>query len=149
VTRNDELTIVLVEDDSVDAEAVIRAFRKRRIANRIVWAADGLDGLAVLRGESPGRVVARPFVILLDLNMPRMNGIEFLCALRGDPALRDSIVFVLTTSRDERDVVAAYERNVAGYLVKESVGSDFEGVLGTVECYWKYVVLPPERCHAR
>jgi CheY-like chemotaxis protein len=144
-----ELTLLLVEDDSVDAEAVTRAFRKRRIANRIVWAADGLDALGVLRGEDPGRAVPRPFVILLDLNMPRMNGIELLGALRADEELRDAVVFVLTTSRDERDVLAAYRHNVAGYLVKENVGEDFEGVLGTLDCYWKYVEFPPERCNAR
>ena len=91
------VTLLLVEDDAVDAEAIQRAFRQQRIANPFVVVRDGVEALAALRGER-GPLVPHPFLVLLDVNMPRMNGIEFLEALRADPVLSRTVVFVLTTS---------------------------------------------------
>lgn len=143
----DVVQILLIEDDDIDAEIVRRAFASRRIANPLHRAGDGVAALEMLRGSSTNGLtltpLARPFLILLDLNMPRMNGIEFLHTLRDDPLLHDSLVFVLTTSDDDRDKVAAYARHVAGYLVKSRVGDDFVELVNMLECYWRYVEFPP------
>ena len=137
--------ILLVEDDDIDAEAVRRAFTKQRIANPIVHARDGVEALEVLRGENGKEKLLRPYMILLDLNMPRMNGIEFLKELRGDSDLHDSVVFVLTTSDADRDKLSAYEQHIAGYLIKSNVGSGFVNLVNMLDAYWRYVELPPDR----
>ncbi|GAB5404061.1 MAG: response regulator [Aureliella sp.] len=137
--------ILLVEDDSIDAESVKRAFRSRKIANPMTIVEDGIAALERLRGEDGSAPLTRPFLILLDLNMPRMNGIEFLENLRADPNLHDSIVFVLTTSDADRDKVSAYEQHIAGYLVKSRVGEEFEELVNMLDNYWRYVEFPPKR----
>lgn len=139
------VTILLVEDDEIDAEAIDRAFKRARIANPILNVTDGLQALSVLRGENGETRLDRPYIILLDWNMPRMNGVEFLEELRKDPNLRDSVVFVLTTSNDDRDKVAAYERQVAGYMVKSKAGEDFMQLIALLDHYWRVVELPPVR----
>ena len=80
--------------------------------------------------------------MLIDINMPRMNGLEFLRELRSDPQLSKSVAFILTTSSDDRDVAAAYELNVAGYIVKDRVGEEFINLVSTLDGYWKIVDLP-------
>lgn len=132
------VTILLIEDDEVDVEAVRRGFRKNKIANPFIVAKDGIEALTLLREG-----IQHPFLILLDLNMPRMNGIEFLKELRGDPVLKTTIVFVLTTSDDERDRWDAYEQNIAGYLLKAQAGKDFVHVINMLDVYWRYVEFPP------
>lgn len=139
---NETVTILLVDDDSIDAEAIRRAFRKARIANPIVSVADGLEALQRLR-DTTARGVPRPYLVLLDLNMPRMNGIEFLEELRRDETLHNSVVFVLTTSDDDRDKVAAYDRHVAGYMVKNRAGEAFIDLIALLDHYWRIVELPP------
>ncbi|MEQ8209657.1 MAG: response regulator [Lacipirellulaceae bacterium] len=134
--------VLLVEDDRVDAEAVKRAFEKQRISNTLIMANDGIEALEILRGEQ-SEPLQRPFIILLDLNMPRMNGLEFLKQLRADEMLRDTIVFVLTTSDDPRDKVAAYENQVAGYMVKSRVGEDFLKLTELLSQFWRIVEMPP------
>ena len=136
------MTLLLVEDDAIDAEAIQRAFRQHRIANPFVVVRDGVEALAALRGESEVEV-PHPYVVLLDVNMPRMNGIEFLDAVRADPALSRTIVFVLTTSDREEDKVAAYEHNVAGYILKSRAGEDFLEVVKLLRVYWRLVEFPP------
>ena len=136
------VTLLLVEDDRVDAEAIQRAFRQQRIANPFVVVRDGVEALAALRGESDV-VVPEPYVVLLDINMPRMNGIEFLEALRADPDLARTIVFVLTTSDREEDKEAAYDQNVAGYILKSRAGEDFLEVVQLLSVYWRLIELPP------
>ena len=137
------VTLLLVDDNEVDVEAVTRGLRKARIANEVRVAGDGLAALELLR--DPVDRFPRPFVILLDLNMPRMNGIEFLAELREDPALSDSVVFVLTTSNADEDKVRAYEHHVAGYILKSNVGSDFAELASMLGHYWQLVELPPAR----
>lgn len=138
------VTILLVEDDDVDAEAIERAFRKFRITNPLTRVGDGVDALKVLRGDS-GERLRRPYIVLLDLNMPRMNGLEFLQELRSDQLLTDSVVFVLTTSNDERDKIAAYAEHISGYIIKSQVGEDFTKLIELMGCYWRVVELPPDR----
>lgn len=138
------ISLLLVDDDDIDVESVQRAFRKQRIANPITVAKDGLEALAILRGEDGHERLIRPYLILLDLNMPRMGGIEFLEAIRQADDLKDSVVFVLTTSDDDRDVVTAYKNQVAGYMVKSRVGEDFVEMIGMLDHYWRVVELPSE-----
>jgi CheY-like chemotaxis protein len=133
------LNILLVEDDEVDVMNVRRAFQKNNIANPLFVAGDGEEGLAKLRS---GEVPRERRIVLLDLNMPRMNGIEFLRELRADPALASTTVVVLSTSNDERDKVDAYNLNVAGYLLKPVTFSNFCEVMATLNKYWTLVEMP-------
>lgn len=137
------VTILLVEDDDVDADAIKRAFLKARIANPIIVAKDGIEALAILQGTHETRHIDEPFMILLDLNLPRMNGIEFLEAIRADEKLDKSIVFVLTTSDDDRDILSAYDNHVAGYVVKSRAGEDFLDVTSLLKHYWRIIEFPP------
>ena len=145
MAASSEVTILLVDDDELDIELAQRAFRKARLGNPIVVAENGEVALEILRAEGDDRVVRRPYVVLLDLNMPRMNGIEFLEHLRSDERLSDSIVFVLTTSDADRDRWAAYEKHVAGYILKSNVGEGFVKLISMLEHYWRVVELPIDR----
>lgn len=136
------LNIFLVEDDDGDAKAVIRAFNKAKVANPIIRAYDGLEALEALRGLNGHVKPPLPYIILLDLNMPRMDGIQFLKELRKDPDLKKTIVFILTTSKNDKDKAEAYELNVAGYIVKETAGTDFLQLTGLIDNYWRLVELP-------
>ena len=133
------LNILLVEDDQVDVMNVKRAFDKNRIANPLFVAGDGREALELLRS---GQVPPTRRLILLDLNMPRMNGIEFLKELRADPQLGLTPVVVLTTSDDERDKIDAYNLNVAGYLLKPVTFVNFVEVMAALNKYWTLVELP-------
>ena len=136
--------ILLVEDDEIEAEAIRRSFRKYHLPNTITVAPDGLAALELLHGTAMGGSAYHPNLILLDLNMPRMSGLEFLDMLRQDPLLRRNIVFVLTTSNREEDKVAAYDRQVAGYLVKSHLGDDFVRLTQLLDTYWQVIEFPPE-----
>jgi CheY-like chemotaxis protein len=136
------LSILLVEDDDVAAEGVIRSLARNGVNLPVAWVEDGLAALAVLRGQSVRREIRRPRLVLLDLNMPRMNGFEFLAALRADPALRDEVVFVLTTSDIDADRTRAYHEQIAGYMVKSDVGPQFAKLAGLFLAYRDAVCLP-------
>ena len=133
------LNILLVEDDQVDVMNVKRAFDRNRIANPLYVAGDGLEGLRMLRS---GEVPAERRLVLLDLNMPKMNGIEFLRELRKDPALQQISVVVLTTSNEERDRIEAFRLNVAGYLLKPVTFQQFAEVMSTINKYWALMEMP-------
>lgn len=133
------LNILLVEDDEVDVMNVRRAFDKNRIANPLYVAPDGVEALRMLRADEVPR---ERRIILLDLNMPRMSGIEFLRELRTDPVLGHTPVVVLTTSDDERDKINAYNLNVAGYLLKPVTFVNFVEVMAALNKYWTLVELP-------
>ncbi len=132
------INILLVEDDEVDVMNVKRAFKKNKIANPLYIASNGLEALEMLRGEegSMPLIPPRRRLILLDLNMPKMNGLEFLHELRGDPKLKVTPVIVLTTSDEDRDRVEAYNMNVAGYILKPVTFSKFAEVMATLNKYW-------------
>jgi CheY-like chemotaxis protein len=133
------LNILLVEDDRVDVKNVERALRKNNLSNPLFVASNGLEGLRMLRD---GTVPGGRRLILLDLNMPKMNGIEFLRELRADPALASSTVVVLTTSNDDRDKVAAYDLHAAGYLLKPVTFANFVEVMAALNKYWALVEMP-------
>lgn len=137
-----ELRILLVEDDDVDALAVQRALDKEDIDNELTVAKDGVEALEMLRAPNNRQVIPRPHLILLDLNMPRMNGFEFLDEIRQDPQIQDSIVFVLTTSHSDADICEAYKKNVAGYLLKTNVEHGLRDAMTMVDSYWNAVELP-------
>lgn len=138
----DDVTIFVVDDDDIDAMGIERALLKLKLHNTLVRAVDGIDALEYLRGENGKNKIARPFIMLLDLNMPRMNGLELLEAMRGDPELSESVVIVLTTSASEKDMTEAYDNNVAGYIVKSELENSFLGVLELINFYCKIVRLP-------
>jgi CheY-like chemotaxis protein len=133
------LNILLVEDDQVDVMNVKRAFDRNRMTNPLFIAGDGIEALSMLRS---GKVPTGRRIILLDLNMPRMNGIEFLRELRSDPALALTPVVVLTTSNDERDKIDAYNLNVAGFLLKPVTFVSFVEVMAALNKYWTLVEFP-------
>jgi CheY-like chemotaxis protein len=116
------LDLLIVDDDDLTAEGLQRSLSKIGSIFRVIPAEDGLEALEILRGRS-NKHIERPFLVLLDLNMPRMNGFEFLGELRADPRFRGTVVFVLSTSDAELDISRAYEQCIAGYMVKTIVGS--------------------------
>ena len=135
-------TIFLVEDDDVDAKAVQRSFVKAKIQNPVVRAVDGLEALEILKGTSEKPKLEHPYLLLVDINMPRLNGIELIEALRSDEALRSAVVFVLTTSKRDEDRMAAYNLNVAGYIVKQNAGEDFLKLVDLLSSYCSVIEMP-------
>jgi CheY-like chemotaxis protein len=133
------LNVVLVEDDEVDVMNVQRAFEKANIDAPVFRAGDGVEALILLR--DPNTPAARRLV-LLDLNMPRMNGIEFLRELRADERLRRTPVVILTTSDDEQDKQDAFGMNVAGYLLKPVTFGNFVDLMANLDRYWAQGEMP-------
>lgn len=136
------LNILLVDDDDIDVMNVQRAFKRNNILNPLYIARDGIEALEMLRAEGPQAMPRERRLILLDLNMPRMNGLEFLRAIRDDHDLRHLTVIVLTTSDDERDKVEAYNLNVAGYIVKPVTFVAFVEAMAALNKYWSINELP-------
>ena len=116
--------LVVIEDDDVDVESVVRSLNRNGIFGEIDVFRDGLEALRALQHELSSQP-SRPLLILLDLDLPRLSGIEFLDALRSDPRLCGTVVFVLTLSDRTEDKLAAYDRQVAGYLLKSKLGENF------------------------
>ena len=139
----DEVSILLVEDDDIDAKSVERGLRRLNLANPLHRAKNGQEALDILRGTASNQgKFNRPYIILLDLNMPVMGGLEFLRCIRDDEELADAVVFVLTTSSADEDRVAAYKEHVAGYIVKSGVKGGFSQVVEMLDHYWRVVLLP-------
>jgi CheY-like chemotaxis protein len=132
------LHILLVEDDEVDVLTVKRAFEKNKIMNPLFVASNGIEALEMLRSKVP----VNRRLVLLDLNLPRMNGIEFLRELRADPELSSIPVVVLTTSDAEKDKIEAFKLNVGGYLVKPVTFPGFADLMATLNKYWTLVDMP-------
>jgi CheY-like chemotaxis protein len=137
-----EVKILLVEDDDGDAKTVLRAFAKAGIANPVVRAIDGMEALSLLRGSNGKDMLQPPHILLVDINMPRMGGLALVKALREDPDLKRTVAFILTTSKHDADKMAAYELNVAGYIVKENAGADFLDFVRMIGGYARIVELP-------
>jgi CheY-like chemotaxis protein len=132
VTTVKLVNILLVEDDEVDIMNVQRAFKKNNIKNPLHIAHDGVEALEMLRGGE----IAKPKIIILDINMPRMNGIEFLKNLRADEALKSISVFVMTTSNEDSDKFEALNLNAAGYILKPLSFDKFLSSVATLNSYW-------------
>ena len=131
------LTVLHLEDDKVDTMVIERIIRRNMPYVILDHARDGEEAFQMLRGENGFKKIPRPNIILLDLYMPKMNGLEFLQALRADPEFKPISVFVLSTSDDEYDRTTAFGYNVAGYLLKPISVEAFENVFQTLASYWK------------
>ena len=129
---------MLVEDDTVDVMTVKRALKDINITNHLIVASDGEGALSYLRDERN----KRPGIILLDINMPRMNGIEFLAAAKKNGLLKSIPVVVLTTSREDQDKVDSFDLGVSGYMVKPVSYAQFVEVMKTINLYWTLSELP-------
>ncbi|HYD18419.1 MAG TPA: response regulator [Patescibacteria group bacterium] len=138
-TTSDNVTVLIVDDDEVDVMGVRRAFVKSGLDNPLVVVENGQAALDKLREDE----VAKPYLVLLDLNMPRMGGIEFLCEARKDARLHKAIVFVFTTSKAEEDKCRAYQHNVAGYIVKDRSAGGFINAVELLHKYARNVEFPP------
>lgn len=132
--------ILLVEDDKVDAMTVKRSLREIHVTNRIEIAGNGEEALQYLRASQN----EHPCIILLDLNMPKMNGIEFLQIVKRDSELRKIPVVVLTTSKNEQDKIESFNLGVAGYMVKPVDYQQFVEVVSTINLYWTLSEMPDE-----
>jgi CheY-like chemotaxis protein len=141
---SETVSIMIVDDDEVDVRAIQRGLRQQRIVNPVFVASDGRQGLDMLRGEHGCDKIPQPALIVLDLNMPRMTGLEFLEALRSDENLAKSIVFILTSSNADEDKIAAYKHHIAGYVVKSDAGVSFLKAVQMVQKYVLCVQFPPE-----
>lgn len=130
--------ILLAEDDSVDAMTVKRVLKELKVENQLVHKLNGEKAMQYLRDSAN----QKPCVILLDLNMPRMNGIEFLEIVKADDELRKIPVIVLTTSKQEEDIVESFNLSVAGYIVKPADYKKFMEAIRTFELYWSLSELP-------
>ena len=140
--------ILLIEDDSVDVMNVQRAFKKNNITNPLHIAFNGVEALNMLRGANgKPKLNPMPRIILLDINMPKMNGLEFLRELRNDPELRSISVFVMTTSNDDQDKIEAYSLNVAGYILKPLSFEKFVNAVCILNSYWKLCEQPENQLH--
>lgn len=131
-------TLFVIDDDDVDFKLLKYEIAKRKIINPIVRAIDGIDALEKL---SAGEV-EKPFIVLLDLNMPRMGGMEFLEALRKDKAHEETVVFILSTSSDLDDIKESYKQHVAGYFLKDDAAESIERVVDVLGGYFQIVMLP-------
>jgi len=137
------IVILHVEDDEVDAMVVQRALKKTGSDYQLFQARNGLIALDMLRGVNGyEKLLPRPNVILLDLNMPQMNGHEFLNELRSDDELKTVPVYILSTSSDENDIQNAYGMNVAGYLLKPVNLDSYTDTINTLFAYWNLIRMP-------
>ncbi|WP_395331386.1 response regulator [Novosphingobium sp. BL-8H] len=128
-------TVLVVDDDDVALEGVLRSFARCRVPCPQITAGDGAEALLILRGRHPSKHVETPVIVLLDLNMPNMDGFQFLHALRSDPDLARTVVFILTTSARDQDRARAYDEHVAGYMVKSAVGPQFSQLAEFISRY--------------
>lgn len=145
---NKQLEILLVEDNPHDAELAIRSLKKRNIANNLVHVADGQEALDFLFGTGPheGRDVQdQPKVVLLDLKLPKLDGIEVLRRIRGDARTRLLPVVVLTSSREESDVIQSYELGANSYIVKPVEFENFSEAVSKLGLYWLLMNELPAR----
>jgi len=134
----DTVNVLLVEDDETDVELIRRLFKKENIDNPLYHASNGVEALDIIRGRNNTKQIPRPYIILLDINMPMMNGIEMLKDLRSDEATKDSVVFVLTTSPREEDKNTTYKLNIAGYFLKR----DVRELISLLTLYWRLNEFP-------
>lgn len=147
MTGFENVEILLVEDNPTDAELAIRALRKKNLANNLVWVRDGAEALDFVfsKGAYQGRANGTPKLILLDLKLPKVDGIEVLRAIKADPEARTVPVVMLTSSHEERDIVESYQLGVNSYIVKPVDFEKFVEMVAQVGLYWSIVNKVPAR----
>jgi CheY-like chemotaxis protein len=136
------IKILLVEDDDIDATTVMRGLASAKIGNPVIRARDGVEALEILRGSHGREKLQPPYLLLVDIRMPRLDGLGLIREIRNTPALRRTVIFVLTTSSSDRDQAAAYEGHVAGYIVKSHTSQQFLQLARMLE-YYLLIVSPP------
>jgi CheY-like chemotaxis protein len=137
------INILLVEDDHVDVMNMQRAFKKNDITNPLHIAFNGIEALSMMRGTNgKPKITPTPQIILCDINMPKMNGIEFIRELRKDPEFKGISIFIMTTSNDDKDKLEAYDLNVAGYILKPLSFEKFVNTIAVLNSYWKLLEHP-------
>lgn len=142
------VSFLIVDDDAVSVMSMQRMFKKLRLLNPVQVAGDGLEALDILRQTNAPGGLQSPFIVVLDLNMPRMTGHEFLKELRDDPNLLDTTVFVMSTSDSPRDIEEAYRAHVAGYILKDGNPDTFRDALEMLGTYSEIVRLPVKKAGA-
>ena len=141
-TINSNLRILHIDDDEVDRRKVERALSKMDVKLPLHSVQDGQEALELLKGEEGESILNNPLLILLDLNMPRVSGIEFLERIRKEPGLKRAVILVFTTSNDESDKIRAYEHNVAGYMLKTENPAQFKETMRIIKDYISSVQFP-------
>lgn len=136
------ISILMVEDDEVDIMNIRRAFKKNNVTNPLHVTNNGIEALEYLKETNETAPLKMPKIILLDLNMPKMGGIEFLREIRKNEFLKTISVFVMTTSNEDKDKVEAFNLNVAGYILKPLSMDQFMDVVSTLNSYWKLCEFP-------
>lgn len=139
--------ILLVEDNEDDVFLTVQAFRKGKVRNNVHVAGDGVDALSFLRREGKHAQAPRPDIILLDLNLPRMNGHELLKQVKESKEFRSIPVIILTTSKADEDVAVAYQCHSNCFITKPVVMEEFEKVIRTIEDFWFMIVRLPPKSH--
>lgn len=133
---------LIVDDDEVSVMAIKRSMSKLNIQNRCSTACNGVEALEILESSLDEDNKLPPIIITLDLNMPKMNGLEFLEHVRQDVRFNKLVIFVLTTSDAPKDIASAYDKNIAGYIVKENSTESLKDALSMLQNYEQQVVLP-------
>jgi CheY-like chemotaxis protein len=140
----EKMKVLVVEDNPDDVTIIKRAMRKSEVKCELYFARDGEEALDFLHREGEFEDVPRPDLVLLDLNLPKINGLEVLSKIKEDERLRRIPVIVLTISEREEDMVKAYDSGAASYMTKPVDSKDFERLIGTVQDYWRIAKIPPE-----
>ncbi len=142
---NEPIEILLVEDNPADARLTVEAFKEARVSNNLTIVEDGVEAISYLRQEGYYAGTPRPDIILLDLNLPRKDGREVLAEIKADPDLRCIPAIILTTSRDERDIIATYNLHANCYITKPVDLDEFMKAIRSIEDFWLTIVkLPSE-----
>jgi CheY-like chemotaxis protein len=136
------VTLLLVEDDDIDATTITRGLTRAKIANPVIRARDGVEALEILLGTNGQKRLPPPYLLLIDIRMPRLDGLALIRAIRSNPTIQRTIIFILTTSDNDRDRIAAYDAHVAGYIVKSNAPEQFRALAGMLE-YYLLIVSPP------
>ncbi len=136
------VNILLVEDDDIDVMSMQRALIELEMDNPLIRAKTGYEAFDILRGENGHNKLESPYLILLDMNLPLMSGVEFLKRIRQDDELKSSIIFMLTTSSFDGDIIAAYNYNIAGYIIKAQAKQTFKEASQLLNYYWRLVEFP-------
>jgi CheY-like chemotaxis protein len=142
VTDFDDVEILLVEDNRHDAELMMRALKRANFSNKLQWVHDGVEALEFIRGGGAfaGRDTLRlPKLVLLDLKMPRLNGLDVLRQLKSDGATRSIPIVVLTSSNESRDIEESYQLGVNGYVIKPIQFADLTAAVEKIGTYWLLV----------
>lgn len=138
-----DLTILLVEDDDVDATTVVRGLTRADIRNPVIRARDGIEAMDMLLGTNGKQRLLPPYLLLVDVRMPKLDGLGLVRRIRSNPQLQRTIVFILTTSDSDRDRAEAYDAHVAGYIVKSNAPDQFHALARMLDYYLMIVAPPP------